>query len=49
MSDESFECGLCGNEFDLRDEIEEHLVYNHEVLDRRIIVHDPENAEPEGV
>lgn len=49
MSDQWYICGLCKQEFAWREEIEEHLVYNHEVLERRIIVHDPENAESQGM
>lgn len=45
-----YECKICGAEFGFRDEAEEHVVYNHEVVRDRIEVHDPANrAEPGGL
>ena len=41
MSEPTLVCDECGQDFGRRSEIEEHLVYNHEVLDRFISVDDP--------
>lgn len=49
MSDPWYVCDICGQDFGVKDELEEHLVYNHDALNRHITVRDDANAGPEGL
>lgn len=45
-----FECDICGRYFGEHREAEEHVIYNHDVVEDRISVVDERNrVEPEGL
>lgn len=48
--DVEYECDVCGQDFGEQREAEEHVIYNHDVVEDRINVTDPRNMhEPGGL